>query len=41
MAAAIGRVEAIGWKLHSQELEGQGLQRCWNLLFTQPPSDDA
>ncbi|MFE2560006.1 hypothetical protein ACFXGT_29110 [Streptomyces sp. NPDC059352] len=31
---AINEVEALGWKLHSRELEGSGLQRCWNLTFT-------
>ncbi|MFF8607214.1 hypothetical protein ACF06X_14860 [Streptomyces sp. NPDC015346] len=30
---AINRVEVLGWKLHSRELEGLGLERCWNLTF--------
>ncbi|MGW0785740.1 hypothetical protein [Streptomyces sp. NPDC002913] len=38
VAAAIGRVEALGWKLHSRTLEGTGLERCWNLLFVRPPA---
>lgn len=38
VAAAIGRVEALGWKLHSRTLEGTELERCWNLLFVRPAS---
>ena len=36
VAREINNVEAIGWKLHSRELEGAGLQRCWNLTFVRP-----
>ncbi|WP_327268824.1 hypothetical protein OG233_14200 [Streptomyces sp. NBC_01218] len=41
VAAAIGQVEALGWKLHSRTLEGEGLQRCWNLLFIRPEAPAA
>ncbi|MGW6583457.1 hypothetical protein ACWF76_29445 [Streptomyces globisporus] len=37
VAAAIARVEAIGWKLQSRQVEGEGLQRSWSLLFVRPP----
>ncbi|MGW3427899.1 hypothetical protein ACWDHW_08075 [Streptomyces melanosporofaciens] len=36
LAQKIHAVEAIGWKLHSRVLEGEGLERSWHLLFQRP-----
>ncbi|MEU2198029.1 hypothetical protein NEH83_10100 [Streptomyces sp. JUS-F4] len=37
VAAAMARVEAIGWQLQSRQVEREGLQRSWSLLFVRPP----
>lgn len=38
VADAINKVEAFGWRLHSRELEGTGLDRRWHLVFVRPTS---
>ncbi|MFJ6636548.1 hypothetical protein ACIQMR_35070 [Streptomyces sp. NPDC091376] len=33
VAEAIAKVEAIGWRLEHQDVEGEGLQRAFTLTF--------